>query len=126
MTTEILTTEQILFALICWICGGIFLIVSIVAYRSKRAVSFYAQMPVAENRITNIPAYNRENAVLWAAYSIPYFLIGFVGTTTDLSISGILLVIVCVGSIPALILAYQRIYRKYSGEPSVKKDQRRA
>lgn len=56
MTAEILTTEQILFALICWICGGIFLIVSIVAYRSKRAVSFYAQMPVAENRITNIPA----------------------------------------------------------------------
>ena len=59
MTAEILTTEQILFALICWICGGIFLILSIAAYRSKRAVSFYAQMPVAENRITNIPANNR-------------------------------------------------------------------
>jgi len=82
--------------------------------RIKRAVSFYAQLPVAEKRITNISAYNRENAVLWAVYSIPYFLLGTLSLIADTGIVGIFLVVFCVGSIPALIFAYQRIYRRYT------------
>ena len=73
-----MTGEQILGLIIMvWFVGGFGLIsvgIGFWATRSKKPVGFWTGKEVKADTVTDIPAYNAENARMWYWYSVPYFL----------------------------------------------------
>ena len=73
-----MTGEQILgLIVIVWFVGGcgiLFAGIGFWAARNKKPVGFWTGREVKAETVTDIPAYNRENARMWYLYSVPYFL----------------------------------------------------
>lgn len=89
------------------------------AARSKKPFGFWTGTEVKSESISDISAYNRENAKMWKLYSIPYFLSGLctlsgIWVPMIQMFSVILLGAVSMIGIGWLIWKYKRIIRKYS------------
>lgn len=73
---------------------------------------------IAPESVTDIPAYNRQNAVMWKWYSLSYFLTGLCALLSIWSrgwnyICLGVLVLGCCGGMIAVICRYRNIRRKY-------------
>ena len=84
----------------------------IYAWRRKKPMWFWSGSTVSEDEISDIPAYNRANGIMWIAYSLVFW------TAAALSVcrteaSGVVAAAGSLGGIPVLILVYKRIYAKY-------------
>ena len=117
-----MTGEQI-FGLIIMIwfvggCGLIFAGIGFRASRAKKPVGFWTGKEVKVESVTDIPAYNAENARMWYWYSAPYFL------SVLLSILGIqaewankaaigLITLACTVGLWWLIRTYRKIEKRY-------------
>ena len=55
---------------------------------------------------------NRENGIMWICYSAVFWISTIMGIRS-VSIAGIVLAAGCLGGLPLLVIAYNRIYRKY-------------
>lgn len=86
--------------------------IGIYAWTRKKPMWFWAGSKVQYDEISDIPAYNRANGIMWMAYSLPYWLSTIVGIKNEELAADILLIWVLL-SIPLLILVYKRIYNKY-------------
>ena len=73
---------------------------------------FWSGSSVSEDEISDIPAYNRANGIMWIVYSLVFWVSAFMGLK-DISAAGIVLAVGCLGGIPLLAISYSRIYRKY-------------
>jgi len=107
-----MTNENIIFAVICWLCSLIFVVIALWAFKRKDPMNFWSGSTVRPEDITDIPAYNRANGLMWAIYAFCMVVAGFVSLFSVIT-GGILLVIICVPGITALIIVYNRIYNKY-------------
>ena len=58
------------------LCGVMFYGIGIWAMKRKNPMHFYSGTSIDPGTISDIPAYNAENAKLWKQYSVPYFLSG--------------------------------------------------
>ena len=96
----------------CWICASGFLAFGLFAKHYKRPVWFWSGSTVDPNSIADIPAYNRANSRMWMAFSLPFWISGLLGFWLPMA-SGILLVVSCIGGIPALIIGYNKILNRY-------------
>ena len=76
--------------------------------RSENGVS----TSVREEGISNVKAYNRENGIMWICYSAVFWISTIMGIRS-VSTAGIVLAVGCLGGLPLLVIAYNRIYRKY-------------
>jgi hypothetical protein len=112
--------QGLLFAVLCLFCAAVFGGISGWAFSSRKPVHFWAGSTVKPEEISDIPAYNRANGILWAVYAGGIALSGAIGLA-DMAIGRVVLVIVCVAGIPILILAYGRIRKKYGAEPQGKR-----
>ena len=117
-----MTGEQV-FGLILMIgtaggCGLIFAGIGLWASRSSKPVGFWTGKEVKPETVTNIPAYNAENARMWYRYSVPYFL------SVVFSIAGIwfawaniavlvLTTLACTLGLWWLIHTYRKIEKRY-------------
>ena len=73
---------------------------------------FWSGSSVKENEISDIRAYNHANGVMWIVYSLVLCassLAGFWNGTAALT----LIILAMVVGLPALMMVYQRIYKKY-------------
>lgn len=73
---------------------------------------FWSGSSVKENAISDIRAYNHANGVMWIVYSLVLWaasLAGFWNGTAALT----LIILAMVVGLPALMMVYQRIYKKY-------------
>ena len=67
---------------------------------------------VEEDEISDIPAYNRANGIMWLAYSLVFWVSTVLGMLS-MDISGVVLAIGCLGGLPILVFTYKKIYNKY-------------
>ena len=115
--------EQI-FSAIIWIfcgfgCGGLFYGIGAMALKNRKPAGFWANGPeIKEEDVSDIPAYNRENALLWKRYSVPYFLLGFLGFGVlwydGCAIAAMILVVfLCTVGSWWLISSYRKIWNRY-------------
>ena len=104
--------SNIFFAAICLLCSLSFGAIAIWAFKSKGPIHFWSGSTVSPEEITNIPAYNRANGLMWLIYTVCMVMIGIV-SLFNIIIGVILLVIICVPGTIALIIAYNVIYKKY-------------
>jgi hypothetical protein len=73
---------------------------------------FWSGSIVRPEEIADIPSYNRANGMMWAIYTGCMVLTGIL-SLFSIRKGVILLVIICVPGIVVLIVAYNRIYKKY-------------
>lgn len=101
-------------------CGSaaLFFGLGISAKRRKTPANFWAGSTVDPRTVSDVPAYNHENAVMWMVYSIPYWI------ACVLSVFGIwadwcqiaalvLLTLACFPGLLILIRHYRKIEHKY-------------
>ena len=111
--------EMVFLAALCGGCGLLFVGIGLWAKGAKKPVNFWAGKGVRPKTVTDIPAYNRENARMWGVYSIPYFLsagFGILGiwfSWGGWAVLG-LLVLSCTAGIWWLIDTYRKIEKRYT------------
>ena len=104
--------EKVIWLVITIPCSLLFTGIGIYAWRRTKPMWFWSGSSVREDEITNVKAYNRENGIMWICYSA-VFWISTIMCIWSVSTAGILLTVGCLGGIPLLVIAYNRIYRKY-------------
>lgn len=100
--------------------SALFTGIGIYAWKRKKPMWFWSGSTVDEAEISDIPAYNRANGIMWICYSAVFWfstLLGFF----RIDAAGIFLSVGCLAGIPFLIIAYGRIYRKYRKNNDVKR-----
>ena len=102
----------------CFAGGAVFFGIGVYADRKKGPMNFWAGEQIAPESVTDIPAYNRQNAVMWKWYSLSYFLTGLCALLSIWSrgwnyICLGTLVLGCCGGMIAVICRYRNIRRKY-------------
>ena len=102
----------VLFAAISWLCAAIMWAMALWAFRRSTPMHFWAGSTVKPEEIADIPAYNRENGIMWLIYGAGLFVSGVVGLFYIIA-GTILMVIVCGPGIGFLFWNYKRIYNKY-------------
>ena len=104
--------EKIIWLVITIPCSLLFTGIGIYAWRRRKPMWFWSGSSVREEEITNVKAYNRENGIMWICYSAVFWISTIMGIRS-VSIAGIVLAVGCLGGLPLLVIAYNRIYRKY-------------
>ena len=102
----------IVMVLCCLICGGTFLGLGIWAKKSKKPVHFYSGTTVDPQKVSDIPAYNSENAKMWMIYSIPFW-ISCVVSIFNVGAAAIIMSAACIPGFLWLIFRYRQICKKY-------------
>jgi len=110
--------ENIIFAIITWLMAMILGAIAIWAFKRKEPMHFWSGSTVRPEEITDIPAYNRANGLMWAIYTACMFLAGVL-SLFSIAAGVVLLIILCVPGTVLLIQIYNRIYEKYRN-PSFK------
>jgi len=104
--------ENISFAAIIWLCALGFGVIALWALLRKTPMTFWSGSTISPEEITDIPAYNRANAIMWGVYALCMFASGVI-SLFSLNAGVVLLIIVCVPGIIPLVFTYKRIYKKY-------------
>lgn len=86
--------------------------IGIYAWKRKKPMWFWSGSTVDESEISDIPAYNRANGIMWICYSAVFWFSTLLGIF-QIDAAGIVLSAGCLAGIPVLIIVYGRIYRKY-------------
>ena len=100
------------------LCAGSFYAIGIWAAKRKDPMHFYSGTTVDPATISDIPAYNQENAKMWKQYSVPFFLAaafsaaGFWNSCFQ-TVGLILLIIGSTLGIGWLVRKYHRILKAY-------------
>jgi hypothetical protein len=68
----------IIWSIIVFGCAFLFLGIGIYASKREKPMWFYSGTTVDASKISDVKAYNRENARMWALYSLWYFASGAV------------------------------------------------
>ena len=84
----------------------------IFAWKRKKPMWFWSGSTVEDWEITDIPAYNRANGIMWLCYSAVFWVSALLGIL-QLEVAGTVLAVGCLGGIPVLVIAYKRICKKY-------------
>ena len=84
----------------------------IYAWRREKPMWFWSGTEVKESEISDIPAYNRANGIMWLAFSLVFWVSTVLGCLSMKS-GGILMLILCGVGVPLLPIVYGRIYKKY-------------
>ena len=86
--------------------------IGIYAWRRKQPMWFWSGTKVRESEITDVPAYNRANALMWICYSLIFWISTFAGLRNETA-GGILLIAGCLIGTPFLAIAYSKILSRY-------------
>ena len=104
--------ERIIWLVIMIPLGLFFTGIGIFAWTRKKPMWFWSGSTVDEKSISDIPAYNRANGIMWICYSAVFWISAILGIFQQ-ETAGVVLAVGCLLGIPALILAYRKIYNKY-------------
>ena len=104
-------------ALIIWLVimipvSVIFTGLGVFAWRRQKPMWFWSGQTVSESEISDIPAYNKANGIMWISFSVFLWLSTILGAI-NMKTSGIILVVGCIVAVSVLPIAYTKIYNKY-------------
>lgn len=92
--------------------GIFFTCFGIYAWKRKKPMWFWSGKEVKEEKISDIPAYNRANGIMWLGFSAVFWLGAVLGALSS-EAAGIVVAVGTIVGIPLLMLVYRRIYSKY-------------
>ena len=100
------------------LCAGTFYGIGVWAAGRKDPMHFYSGTTVDPGTISDIPAYNRENAKMWKTFSLPFWLSGFCAILSLFipwlsTVSIVLMVAGCTFGIGWLVWKYNSIFKRY-------------
>ncbi len=93
-------------------CSALLTVLGVFAWNRKKPMWFWAGSEVKEAEISDIPAYNRANGIMWIVYSLIFWAATAVMKFSSTA-SLVLIIVGCVVGIPLLFVTYKRIYNKY-------------
>ena len=93
-------------------CAFLFYGIGIYAAKSKKTMWFWSGAEVDPTTITDVGAYNRENARMWKLYSLWYIAAGLAAIWNTI-VAVVLLVLNCSVGIALLVASYNKIHEKY-------------
>ena len=76
------------------------------------SMGIWSGSTVKESEITDVPAYNRANGIMWICFSLIYWTAAVLGIFSARAAGPVIGVGTLVG-IVGLIVAYKAIYKKY-------------
>lgn len=103
---------KIIFCIISLGCGIMCYAIGAYAQKLTKPMGFWSGKEVKSTEITDITAYNKENAAMWKVYSLWYFAAGIAEIWNEY-VALILLVLGGTAGIFLLIRTYKKIYNKY-------------
>ena len=108
----------LIMVLCCWGCAALFTGIAIHARKRSTPIHFWASSKIDPASVRDVAGYNRENSVMWLAYSVPYWLSGgislFLGKGDHVAFFAVaLLVFACFPGIWILVKQYRKIEKKY-------------
>lgn len=86
--------------------------IGIFAWTRKKPMWFWSGSTVRESEITDVPAYNRANGIMWICFSLIYWVAAVLGIF-KIEAAGIVIGVGTLVGIVLLIVAYKKIYNKY-------------
>ena len=86
--------------------------IGIAAWKKKKPMWFWSGTTVKDYEISDIPAYNRANGIMWIVFSLLFWICTILGIF-HVKAAGFLLIGVCIFGIPMLPVVYHKIYKKY-------------
>lgn len=104
--------EWVLWLIIMLPISALFTGIGIYAWRREKPMWFWSGSTVNEKEISDVPAYNKANGIMWICYSAVFWISTMMGIF-QMTAAGIVLSVGCLGGIPILIFAYGKIYNKY-------------
>ena len=104
--------EKIVWLVIMIPVSALFTGIGIYAWKRKKPMWFWSGSTVSESEITDIPAYNRANGIMWICYSLVFWISAIMGLF-EIAAAGIVLIVGCLVGTPILVIVYGRIYKKY-------------
>ena len=108
-----MNTGSIIFAIVFWLFSGIFLFIASKIRKMEKPVHFYTfKDPPKPEELTSVADYNRANATMWHWYSW-LFGVGSLVAARSVTAGGVLMGLLSTVGVVILIIAYNRIYRKY-------------
>ena len=105
--------ENIILFVIVLLVGMLFYGIGCYAQRMKSPMHFYSGSTVDASALSDVKSYNQENGRMWKIYSLGY-LLGAVFALFLPMITLVLLLFSGTAGLGLLVVAYQRIYKKYS------------
>ena len=104
--------ENIIFVVISFLCGVIFVVIGISCFRKKEPTGFWSGIEVKREQVTNVKGYNVANGIMWCTYSMFFWVSGLASIYGSIY-SVIIMVFACTGGIVGLIMGYGLIKRKF-------------
>ncbi|MCR5357045.1 MAG: hypothetical protein K6E63_06545 [Lachnospiraceae bacterium] len=86
--------------------------IGIYAMKRKKPMWFWSGSTVSEEEIRDIPSYNRANGIMWIVFSL-IFWISTIAGIFNMSFAGVIMIVGSIIGTPFLVIAYNRIYKKY-------------
>ena len=103
----------IIWCLVVFGCAILFLSIGIYANNREKPMWFWSGTVVDASTISDVKAYNKENAKMWIFFSLWFFAAGIVHFfSKGLSIA--LLLASCFIGIPILVITFTKIEKKYT------------
>ncbi|MBE6701548.1 MAG: hypothetical protein E7582_06660 [Ruminococcaceae bacterium] len=93
-------------------CATLFYLIGVYAKNLKKPMHFWSGSEIDSYLITDVKAYNRENAIMWKHFSLCFVVSGFLEIVNPNLALIVFLLSFAIG-IPTLICIYLRIYNKY-------------
>ena len=106
---------KIICCVISFGCAILFYSIGAYAQKSEKPMWFWSGTEVNTSQVTDIPKYNRENAIMWKCYSL-WYVAGGVAALLNVIAFAIILTLSCTVGLGLLIWAYERIYKKYKAD----------
>ena len=86
--------------------------IGIFAWTRKKPMWFWSGSTVKDSEITDVPAYNRANGIMWICFSLIYWVAAVLGIF-NVKVVGVVIGVGTIVGIVALIFVYKAIYNKY-------------
>lgn len=104
---------KIILLICCWVCAGLFFGIGIYVQRQQEPAHFWSGTKIPRESVTDIPAYNRAQGAMWKIYSLPWWIAGAAASRSPIA-AAVTIGIACVLGIPLLILAHEKIEKRYT------------
>ena len=104
--------ERIIWLIMMVPVASLFTGIGIFAMKRKKPMWFWSGSEVKEREISDVPAYNRANGIMWIVFSLIFWVSTVLGWF-QMGAAGAVVGIGTVAGIPFLIITYNRIYNRY-------------
>jgi len=104
-------------AIVSWVCSAVIGVCAYWISRRKKPIHFLAGSSIEPKEITDVPAYNRANAFLWAVYAASFFVTGI--SSLFSAVVGILMLsFLFIPCIVIMLILHKRIYNRHKQIPN--------